>query len=80
MKKIDALDAYRKLEPVVKGRDELLIRLAKDLAKLQAKRRTLRAQLREIDRQIRVVNRDIRTVKSQRDWHESGATSKVFGG
>ncbi|HVJ71642.1 MAG TPA: hypothetical protein VM531_09080 [Sphingomicrobium sp.] len=80
MKKSEALAIYHKLEPAAANRDAALVRQARTLAGLQAKRRGLRARLRELDRQIRVVKKQLRTTMNERDWRESGAASRVLGG
>jgi hypothetical protein len=80
MSKARDLALYAKLEPTAGSRDALLVKHARELARLQNKRRTIRAKLREVDRQIKTVKRDLRTTMNERAWDESGRRSKIFGG
>lgn len=62
--------------------DSELMRRARELARLENKRRGVRAELRRLDKEIRTAARMLRELAaavSDPDWHESGAASKILG-
>lgn len=57
-----------------------IMREARNLARLQAKRRTLLKQLRDVNKDIRTQKRHLRAVvQSVEDWPSSGAAFKTVG-
>lgn len=62
--------------------DSELMRRARDLARLETKRRRLRAELRQLDKAIKTAARMLREIAASvadPDWHQTGAGSKVLG-
>lgn len=60
-----------------------IVREARTLTRLQARRRKARSVVRAIEKEIRasrrVLNKLMQAAKDPDRWQESGAASKVFG-